>query len=197
MRAELGAIYTALDKFAAHEWVGIFTDSLSSLQAIRHCYTNPGADGSHHYHFHMLLLSGIADLLEERHIRGFSTTLHKIRTHTNIRGNDLADATAEMAVTQYDYLPESQKLRVTVGESAPRPPYWGMYTVKPPPPLLIWGRTLGRLRYANHDGQFQKGVDSRCTPSRAHLHISDINSDTRSYVAFTLPPYTSASYFKT
>jgi hypothetical protein len=36
MRAELVAIYTALDKFAAHELVGIFTDSLSSLQAIRH-----------------------------------------------------------------------------------------------------------------------------------------------------------------
>ena len=31
MRAELVAIYTALDKFAAHEWVGIFTVSHSSL----------------------------------------------------------------------------------------------------------------------------------------------------------------------
>ena len=36
MRAELVAIYAALDKFAAHEWMGIFTDSLSSLTAIRH-----------------------------------------------------------------------------------------------------------------------------------------------------------------
>ena len=33
-RAELVAIYTALNKFAAHEWVGIFTDSFSNLQAI-------------------------------------------------------------------------------------------------------------------------------------------------------------------
>jgi hypothetical protein len=31
MRAELVAIYTALDKIATHEWVGSFTDSLSSL----------------------------------------------------------------------------------------------------------------------------------------------------------------------
>ena len=31
MRAELMDIYTALDKFASHERVGIFTDSLSSL----------------------------------------------------------------------------------------------------------------------------------------------------------------------
>ncbi len=30
MRAELVAIYTTLDKFATHEWVGIFRDSLSS-----------------------------------------------------------------------------------------------------------------------------------------------------------------------
>jgi ribonuclease HI len=128
------AIYTALNKFAAHEWVGIFTDSLASLQAIRHRYTNPGAHGSQHYHHHMLLLSGIADLLKERRRRGFSTTLHKIRAHTNIRGNDLADAAAKMAITQYDSLPESQKLRVTVAEASPRPPYWVMYTVKPPPP---------------------------------------------------------------
>jgi hypothetical protein len=34
MRAELVAIYTALDKFATHEWVGFFTDSLSSLKVI-------------------------------------------------------------------------------------------------------------------------------------------------------------------
>ena len=31
MRAELVAIYTYLDKFVAPDWVGIFTDSLSSL----------------------------------------------------------------------------------------------------------------------------------------------------------------------
>jgi hypothetical protein len=33
-RAELMAIYTALNKYATHEWVGIFTDSLPSLRAI-------------------------------------------------------------------------------------------------------------------------------------------------------------------
>jgi hypothetical protein len=38
MRAELVAIHTALSAFAEHEWIGIFTDSLSSLQAIRHHY---------------------------------------------------------------------------------------------------------------------------------------------------------------
>ena len=31
IRAEMVAIYTALAKFAVHDWIGIFTDSLSSL----------------------------------------------------------------------------------------------------------------------------------------------------------------------
>jgi ribonuclease HI len=138
MQAELVAIYKAVDKFAAHEWLGILKNSLSSFQAIRHRYTKPGAHGSQHYHHHNLLLSGITDLLEERRRRGFSTSLHKIRAHTNIRGNDLADAAAKIAVKQYESLPESQKLRVTVGEAVPRPPYWVMYTVKPlPPPLQL------------------------------------------------------------
>jgi len=36
MRAEMVAIYTALEKFATHELVGIFTDSLSGLQTTWH-----------------------------------------------------------------------------------------------------------------------------------------------------------------
>jgi hypothetical protein len=84
MRAELVAKYTALYKFTTHEWVGIFTDSLSSLQVIRRLYTNPGARRPQHYHHQVLLLSGITDLLEERRVHGFSTSFHKIRSHTNI-----------------------------------------------------------------------------------------------------------------
>ena len=114
-------IHTALDKFDKHDWMGIFTDSLSSLQAIRYRYTNPGTPGSRHYHHHMLLLSDLTDLLEERRKRGFSTTLHKIGAHTCIRGIDLANAAAKLAVAQYDSLPESQRLKVDIGEVAPRP----------------------------------------------------------------------------
>jgi hypothetical protein len=58
-------------------------------------------------------------------MRGFRTTIHKIRAHTNIRGNDLAYAAVKIAVTQYDSLPESQKLKVDVGKVAPRPPALG------------------------------------------------------------------------
>jgi len=115
MRAELVAIYTALDKFSTREWVRIFTDSLSSLHAIRHRYTHQGPRSPQNYHRHMLLLSGITDLLVEQRRRGLRMTLKKIRAHTNIRGNDLADAAAKMAVTQYDFLPESKKKKLTSG----------------------------------------------------------------------------------
>ena len=126
MRAELVDIHTALEKFATHEWMGISTNYLSSLHAIRRRYSQQGPTRPRDYHHHMLLLSGITDLLEERRRRGFRTTLHKIRAHTNIRGNDPADAAAKMKITQYDSLPESQKLKVVIGEIPPRPPQWVM-----------------------------------------------------------------------
>jgi ribonuclease HI len=105
MRAELIAINTALSTFSTHNWIGISTSSLSSLQAIRHHHTNPGTTSANHYHHHKLLADNIADLLVTRQRSGLSTTLHKIRAHTNIWGNDLADAAAKLAVTHYETLP--------------------------------------------------------------------------------------------
>ncbi len=81
-----------------------------------------------HYHHHNLLLESITDLLDTRQRPGQGTTLHKIKTHANIRGNDLADAAAKLAVTHYDTLTPSQKRRVEIGEIAPRLHYWVMYT---------------------------------------------------------------------
>ena len=56
----------------------------------------------------MILLQSISQLLEYRREKGFSTTLRKIEAHTNIRGNDLADAAAKLAVTDFDNLPPDQ-----------------------------------------------------------------------------------------
>jgi len=42
----------------------------------------------------MLLLQSISYLLETRRERGYSITLRKIKAHTHIGGNGLADATA-------------------------------------------------------------------------------------------------------
>jgi len=83
----------------------------------------------------MLLLDSIPDLLETRSGSGLSTTLHKIRAHTNIRDNDLADAAAKLAVTHYDTLPPTQTRRIETGKIALRSNYWVMYTTKSPPPL--------------------------------------------------------------
>ena len=71
----------------------------------------------------MTLLESIIDLLKKRRRTGRNTTLHKIRAHTNIRGNDLADAAAKLAVRNFDTLPSNHTLRVDVGEIAPRPQY--------------------------------------------------------------------------
>jgi hypothetical protein len=53
--------------------------------------------------------------LEARRIAGFHTTLHKIRAHINIRGNDLADAAAKFAVRNFDILPQGVTTRVDIG----------------------------------------------------------------------------------
>jgi ribonuclease HI len=121
MRAEPVAIHTALTTFATHDWISIFTDSLSSLPTIRHHHTNPGTTSAKHDHHHNLLMGSITDFLQTRRLAGLCTTLHKIRGHTNIRGNDLADATATLAFTHFDTLPPPQTRRVDIGEVAPRP----------------------------------------------------------------------------
>jgi ribonuclease HI len=123
MRAELVAMHTALTPFEDHEWIGIFTDSLSGLQAIRHQHAHSGIRSARDYHHHKTILEGIVDLLETRKLAGRRTTLHKIRAHTNIRGNDLADANAKLAVRSFDTLPPNQTVRVDIGEIAPRPQY--------------------------------------------------------------------------
>ena len=92
MRTELVAIHTALNRFEDHSWIGVFTNSLSNLQAIRLHYYRPGLTIAPHYHHHMLLLQTISNLLENRWGKGFSTTLRKNKAHTHIRDNDLADA---------------------------------------------------------------------------------------------------------
>jgi hypothetical protein len=148
MRAELAAIHTALSRFEDHPWIGVFTNSLSSLQAIRLHYYRPSLTIAPHNHHLMLLLQSISNLLENRREKGFSTTLRKIRAHTHIRGNDLADATTKLAVTNFDTLPTDQTMRVEIGAIAPRPPFWVMYTTNTPTPTpaLATGTRQATLR---------------------------------------------------
>ena len=144
MRADLVVIHTALATFAKHDWLGIFTDSMSNLHN-----ANPDIRSSLHYHHHMLLLESITDLLEtRRRLSGFHTTLHKLRAHTNIRGNDLADAAAKLVVRNFDTLPPAQSPRVGIREIAPHPSHWVMYTATPlrPDSALSAGSNRATLR---------------------------------------------------
>jgi len=84
----------------------------------------------------MLLLHSISNLLEIRREKGYSTSLRKIRAHTHIRGNDLADAAAKLPVTDYDTLLGDQTTRIEVWTIAPRPPFWVMYIANPTAPTL-------------------------------------------------------------
>jgi hypothetical protein len=120
MRAELVAIHTALTIFATHDWLDIFTYSISSLQAIRNNHINLGTTSAKYYHYHNLLLGSITELFETIRLAGLRTTLHKRRDHPIIRGNDLADATAKLTVTHFDTFPPPQTRRVEIGEVAPR-----------------------------------------------------------------------------
>jgi ribonuclease HI len=136
MRAEMVAIHTALTTSVTHDWIEIFTDYLSSLQAIRHYHTIPGTTNVKHYHHHRLVMGSNTNVLETIRLTGLRTTLHKVKAHTNIQGNELADAAANLAVTHYETLPPPQTRRVEIEEIAPRLVHRVMYSVKPPLPLL-------------------------------------------------------------
>ena len=62
------------------------------------------------------------DIILERDYSGLTTTLRKVRAHTNVKGNELADAAAKQAVRCFDDLPDDSKVPVSLGEVAPRPP---------------------------------------------------------------------------
>ena len=130
MRAELAAIPVALDIHKHDPWLGIFIDSKTSLHARQHELQRPSHTT---YHHHKPLIAAIVDSLLYRAELGLITILHKIRGHTNISGNDLADVAAKRVVSNRDDIPERQKLTVTIGRQFERPPYWVMYT---PPPYL-------------------------------------------------------------
>ncbi len=97
MRAELAAIHVALTVHKHDPWLGIFTDSKTSLHAIQNELQRPSHTT---YHQHKPLIAAIVDSLLYRAELGLITILHKIKGHTNIKGNDLADADAKKSRLQ-------------------------------------------------------------------------------------------------
>jgi ribonuclease HI len=112
MRAEQAAIHVALNVHKHEPWLGIFTDSKTSLHAIKNELQRPSHTT---YHHHKPLIAAIVDFLPNRAELVLTAILDKIRGHTNIRGNDLADVAAKRVVSNWDDIPEHQKLTVTIG----------------------------------------------------------------------------------
>ena len=92
----------------------------------------------------------MTDLLETRRAAGFRITLYKIRAHTNIRGNDLADAAAKLAVKDFETLPLAQTIRVDIGEIAFCSPHRVVYTVTQPVPDPALSTDTNRASLRRH-----------------------------------------------
>jgi hypothetical protein len=80
MRAELAAIHVALDIHKHDPWLGIFTDSKTSLHAIQNKMQRPSHTT---YHHHKPLITAIVDSLLYRAELVLTSILHKIREHTH------------------------------------------------------------------------------------------------------------------
>jgi len=72
----------------------------------------------------MLMLKNIIDLLEAMRENVFFATLREIKTHTYIRGDDLTDAAAKLAVTDFDILPPENIIRMGFGSIALFPSHY-------------------------------------------------------------------------
>ena len=92
MRAKLVAIQVSLSKYIDDPWVGIFTNSQTSLHAIQDELQRPSHTA---YHHHEPLITAIVNSLQYKIRQDLPTRLHKIRGHTNIKGKDLADEVAK------------------------------------------------------------------------------------------------------
>jgi ribonuclease HI len=92
LRAEITAIFHTLfilNQEFPHEPAHIFTDSLNSLYLINTQIKHPTLQNSHP---DKTMLALIAKMLKDRIA---PTTLHKVRAHTNIKGNEEANKLAK------------------------------------------------------------------------------------------------------
>ena len=93
-RAELSAIHMALRTFPVNQQLQIYTDSLCSMQLIRKVLYNPRACKLH-VHGHILM--DIRDAIVTRAHEGETIYFDKVKSHTGIQGNEIADQAAKAA----------------------------------------------------------------------------------------------------
>ncbi|HSG19607.1 MAG TPA: RNase H family protein [Burkholderiaceae bacterium] len=113
-RAELVAIQVAIDLCPLHEPLTIYTDSACSIFSLRKMLNTPRRLRECK---HRELLEIITQTLVDRAQAGGTTRLLKVRSHTGIEGNEVADRLAKQALTQWDWRRED-------GEQAHAGSYW-------------------------------------------------------------------------
>ena len=90
-RAELIAIYMALDQWREDSNLVIATDSANAMKGINRQLRNPQ---QLKYHVHKYLLKAIGDVLIERARLGLQSSIIKVKSHIGVQGNTIADAVA-------------------------------------------------------------------------------------------------------
>ena len=95
-RAELMAIKGAISPEVTplHQDVHIFTDSICSELQINKYLLRPEA---FKFHTHRDLIQSISERTRDRAMAGGKTHIYKVKGHSGIRGNEMADATAVLA----------------------------------------------------------------------------------------------------
>ena len=115
LRAELSAIHHVLSTYEANQDISLFTDSKTSLECILSLLYNPQRFKTHkHKH---LLQSIIRTLL----LRPGKTSLHKVKAHVGIHGNEQADTAAsnhqDSPVTEVNFEASGNIHELAIGHS--------------------------------------------------------------------------------
>ena len=93
-RADFAALLHALRRWQDCDELKVVIDSQISMQSINAEIRDPN---DHKYHVHKNLLKEISDIILERAELGKHSSILKVKYHTGIRGNDVADRLATQA----------------------------------------------------------------------------------------------------
>ena len=96
-RAELASIMVALRESAKVKTVKILTDNLFCIYSIRNYIHNPYR---YRHHLHKDLIKATAELIKVRDLAGLATHIGKVKSHTGVIYNDVADAAAKHVASQ-------------------------------------------------------------------------------------------------